>query len=166
MTTSKAERRLNLNKILILGYGNPAREDDALGPAVAGEIEKLCIQGVTVDSNYQLNVEDSAAIAEYDTVVFVDAASEGEEPFSFYPIKPRITESFLSHSVEPELVYGLSRELFGAKTGAYMLGVRGYSFGMFRENLTEGARENMKEAVRFLTEILKSGSFDRFAKNR
>ena len=68
------------HKVLLIGYGNPAREDDGLGPAAAQAIEKLGIEGVSVDSNYQLTVEDAASAAHHDVVVFVDATTQGKDP--------------------------------------------------------------------------------------
>ena len=131
------------NKVLLIGFGNPAREDDGIGPAVAEIIENMQIEGVTVDSDYQLTVEDSAAVAEHDLVVFVDASLDCEEPFVFTKVTPRLEESFSSHSVEPEMVIALAEHLFRAKTEAYILGIRGYSFEMFTEEMTEKAVENI-----------------------
>ena len=148
-------------RVLVIGFGNPARGDDAIGPAVAREIEKLGLEGVTVDSDYQLTVEDSAEAAGHDTVVFVDAAVEGREPFSFTRVEPVRQESFSSHSVSPQAVMGLAEDLFGAETTAYMLAVRGYSFEMFREEMTPEAGENMRAALEFLQSVLRTGAFER-----
>ena len=148
-------------KVIVIGYGNPAREDDGLGPSVAEAIEKLEIDGVTVESDYQLNVEDSAAVAEHDVVIFVDASVSGSEPFCFSQLTPKVQDSFSSHSVEPEAVLGLAQELFNAGTQAYMLAVRGYSFDMFEENMTEKAIENQQKAVDFLASLLHAKSFDK-----
>jgi hypothetical protein len=60
--------------ILVIGYGNPGRHDDGLGPAFAELVEKLDLDHVTVEAGYQLTVEDAAIISEHDVVVFVDAA--------------------------------------------------------------------------------------------
>ena len=144
------------HSILLIGYGNPAREDDGIGPAVAEEIERLGIDGVDVDADYQLTVEDSAVVAKHDSVVFVDASMEGDEPFTFTHLSPRRQESFSSHSVSPEAVLGLARDLFDAKTEGYLLGVRGYSFAMFRETITPQAQENKRKAVEFLASKLRS----------
>ncbi len=62
-------------RVLVLGYGNPAREDDAIGPLVADRIAALAIDGVEVDTGYQLAVEDAEAVATHDAVVLVDAAA-------------------------------------------------------------------------------------------
>src|SRR5450432_1649313 len=53
-------------RILVIGYGNPGREDDGLGPAAAAEIERLGRPGVSVRGNYQLVLEDAADVAEAD----------------------------------------------------------------------------------------------------
>ena len=140
-------------KILVLGFGNPAREDDGIGLAIA---ERICNTDVTVESNYQLTVEDSSTIAEFDAVVFVDASVDSREPFTFERVKPRRSESFSTHSILPADVLGMSHEMFGSVAEGYMLSVRGYSFRMFTEEMTAQARENVDAAVRFLETIIET----------
>ena len=93
----------NRLRILLLGYGNPGRRDDGLGPALAEAVEKLDIPGVDVDSNYQLIVEDAHTIAGHDVVIFVDADVAGPEPFHFRQIEAagKQKAGFSTHSVEP-----------------------------------------------------------------
>ena len=38
-------------KTLLIGYGNPGRLDDGLGPALAEAVAKLAIPGVTVEAD-------------------------------------------------------------------------------------------------------------------
>lgn len=140
--------------VLVIGYGNPGRLDDGLGPALAGEVEKWGIPGVTVDADYQLTVEDSGAAAEHDYVIFADASVNGKEPFFFRPIEPRAAVSFSSHSVEPQVVLAMAHDLFGASTKGLVLGIRGYEFNEFGERLSEGARENLQAALAFLKPLL------------
>ena len=151
-------------KVLLIGYGNPAREDDGLGPAAAEIIEKFEIEGVSVDSNYQLTVEDAAAAACHDIVIFVDAAVQGLDPVVFYELEPKRKESFTSHSEDPAAILGLTRDLFNAETRGFMLGIRGYSFEMFKEEMTTEASENLEAAVRFITPLLRSKIFDGISK--
>ncbi len=146
-------------KVLVLGYGNPAREDDGLGPAAAAAIEKLDIEGITVDSDYQLTVEASVAVAEHDVVIFIDASIEGEKPFYFSRAAAKSMDGFSTHHIEPEGVMGLAKDLFNAGPEAYILGIRGYSFSMFKETMTKKALGNLKKALRFLEPLLQSGSF-------
>ena len=146
-------------KILLIGYGNPGRLDDGLGPALAAAVEKLNIPGITVEANYQLNVEDAAAMAQHDFVVFADADVTGPEPFSFRRIQPKREISFSSHSVEPEALFGLAQQLFGAKTEGYVLAIRGYCFDDFGESLSDRARANLAAAVEFITPVLRERTF-------
>ena len=144
-----------MTRVLLIGYGNPGRVDDGLGPALAEAVGAFSLPGLTVDSDYQLTVEDAAAIAEHDVVIFADASINGEEPFFFHVIIPKATLSFSSHSVEPEAVLAMAIELFGAKTKGYALGIRGYHFDEFGEKLSEKAHQNLNKAVEFIVPFLK-----------
>ena len=135
--------------LLLIGYGNPGRGDDGLGPAFAEAVEKLDLPGVAVESDYQLNVEDSEAVARHAVVVFADADTRGPEPFSFRPLKPRTAWSFTSHHLDPATVLALAQDLFGAEPEGYILGIRGYRFEELNESLTADARANLAQAVDF-----------------
>lgn len=148
-----------MSKVLLIGYGNPGRRDDGLGPALAAAIEKENLPGVTVDADYQLTVEDAAAVAEYDVVVFADADCAREETFYFERLAPGDAMSFSSHSATPGGVLALAQKLFGARTEAYVLGIRGYEFNEFGEGLTERARANLGAALAFLQPVLLRRTF-------
>jgi len=115
---------------------------------------------VTVESNYHLTVEDAAAVAAHRSVVFADASVAGREPFFFTRVHPVAHASFSSHTVEPEAVVAMARDLFRADTQGYMLGIRGYQFNEFGEALSERAVENLRAALRFLVPVLRECTFD------
>ncbi len=150
-----------MTKVLLIGYGNPGRLDDGLGPALAEAIEKKRLDGVTVDSDYQLVVEDAAQAAGYDVVVFADAAVKGREPFSFARIEPQGTElSFSSHSCEPGAVLAMARDMFNGDPRGYALGIRGYEFNEFGERLSPRARENLEAASSFIEGVIRNGLYE------
>jgi hydrogenase maturation protease len=145
-------------KILLIGFGNPGRGDDGLGPALADAAREWNIPGVTVDSEYQLTVEDAAEAAQHQVVLFADAASTGPEPFSITRVHPTCDPgSFSTHSVTPQAVLALARELFSAEPVGYVLAIRGYEFDQFDEELSERARANLEAAVVHLRTMLKEG---------
>jgi len=150
------------NKVLLIGYGNPGRLDDGLGPALAEAVGALELPGVTVDSDYQLTVEHAHAVAQHDLVVFADATVRGKQPFGFRRLKPAATGSpgFSSHGVEPDEVLALAHDLFDAHTKGYMLGIRGYEFNEFGEQLSRKAANNLAEAVRFMEGIISHDLYD------
>lgn len=146
--------------VYVLGIGNPAREDDGIGPAIIEAVDGKRFEGVTVEANYQLTVEDAAAIAEHDCVVFVDASVDAAEPFSFSPVEPKRSDSFSTHSVLPQDVLGMAHEMFHSEAKGYALAVRGYSYRMFTEEMTDAAIENVEAATEFLSDLLESKEFD------
>ena len=194
-------------RILLIGYGNPGRLDDGLGPALAERFQGLeeselntprcsgtppgegtlsddgqtrasvpcdeaggtpavrialrgryspCPPALVVESNYQLNVEDAAQIAEFDVVVFADASTDAEPPFTFEPVVPEPGGlSFSSHSVSAPQLMWMVKELFHAEPQAFMLAIRGVDFNEFGEKLSVPARENLEQAVEFLKQWIK-----------
>ena len=115
--------------ILVYGYGNLGRQDDGIGVALVEQIEAWAkaegISGLVFDTNYQLNAEDALAVAESRLVVFVDAAKEGAEPFTFRELAPQNEIAFSTHAMSPESVLALAAELYAARPQAWMLAIRG-----------------------------------------
>jgi hydrogenase maturation protease len=151
--------------VLLIGYGNPGRLDDGLGPALAARVESLALPGVTVQADYQLCLEDSEAAARHDVVIFADAATSGAEPFSFQRVEAASCLGFSTHSLQPGVVLGLAQQLFGARTDGYALGIRGYAFDEYEESLTGRARANLEAAVAFIKHACEQGRFFEVAAN-
>lgn len=141
-------------RILLIGFGNPGRLDDGLGPAAAAAIEELRLPSVTVDSDYQLTVEDAEAAARHQVAILVDADEVGPAPFSVRRLAPGRELSFSTHSVSPEAVIGMAHGLFGSDVAGYIVGIRGYEFNEFDERLSERAKANLDQAVAFLSRVL------------
>lgn len=147
-------------KILIIGYGNPGRLDDGLGPAFAEALERLALPGVTVESNYQLTVEDADTISAYDIVIFADATVEGDRPFTCGRIpcgrdRQGGAVCYTSHHLMPADVIELAGQLFGRQPTSYILAIRGYEFNEFGEWLSPGARANLEQAVAFVSAAIR-----------
>jgi len=125
-------------RILLLGYGNPGRQDDGLGPAAIAEIENMGLPHLTAFENYQLNIEDALDVAAHDIVWFIDASSI----------------EFTSHIVRPETILAIAGQCYGGSPQAFLLAIRGYEFE-FIEALTPAARHNLDAALAMLTERLR-----------
>ncbi len=152
-----------LNKVLVMCYGNPGRLDDGLGAAFGEALEAMRLPGVTVDIDYQLTVEDAMAAAEYDVVIFADAAVQGREPFFFHALTPISAVSFSSHSLDPDNVLALTQELFGHKPQGYALGIRGYEYNEFGETLSARAQQNLALTLQSMLTVIRNRNFAQFA---
>jgi hydrogenase maturation protease len=109
--------------------------------------------GVTVDSAYQLAIEDAANIAEYDEVIFVDAEREGADPYSIGAVQPAADITFTSHLMSPESVVALCEQMYGKTPSCWLMGVRGYDFDL-GETLTERAEKNLEKALSFVIDFV------------
>ena len=142
---------------LILGWGNPGRGDDGLGSAFVEALSDADLPGVATDCDYQLQIENAAEIARYDRVLFVDADRTGAEPFRLGRLHPEsVSFTFSTHSVSPQAVLALARDLFQAEPEAWLLGIRGYEFDELEERLSGGAQHNLEAAVRTIESALQS----------
>lgn len=137
--------------MLVIGYGNPGRMDDGLGPAFAERIAAARLPGVRVLADYQLTVEHAPALAEAGRVVFADAAVGMTGPFRFAPVEPARQGDISSHSLSPETLVALTDAIFGVRPSAHVLAIAGVEFGEVREGLSPGAQRNLDSAVAFFT---------------
>jgi hydrogenase maturation protease len=140
--------------VLVLGYGNPGRQDDGLGCAAAEAIADLGLAAVRTSAKYQLAIDDAYDVSECAAVIFVDASKTADAPFSVQPVAPSLEQTFFaSHDVRPDLILGLCRRLYGCSPDARLIGIRGYAFD-FDEGLTAPARANLEAALAYIREIL------------
>lgn len=145
-------------RVLIYGYGNPGRQDDALGNEMVDKIQnwidKHELTCMTTDSNYQLNIEDAEKISNWEIVVFVDASKEGIHEYKLCEIEPKDAKvEFTMHAVSPAYVLHLSKELFKKEPQTFILGIKGYEWD-FKEGLSDNAKLNLEQAFQFLTRQL------------
>jgi hydrogenase maturation protease len=147
-----------MSRVLLVGYGNPGRLDDGLGPAVAAHFEGLGLPDVTVLTDYQLQVELAEELGHHELVLFADAAVSGAEPFEVREVPPADDVSFSTHSVSPTELLGLARRLFRADCPGFTIAIRGYEFNEFGERLSSEASANLSSAITFIGEVLRGNS--------
>ncbi len=137
------------NAIYVYGFGNPGRQDDGMGPAMIDKLEAENIPGIVTDSNYQLNIEDAHNISQSDMVIFVDASIDAGEPFTFSKIEPSAEITFSTHTMSPESVLALCKDIYNKDMEAYVLAIKGYEWE-FTEGFSGQAAYNFNEAYTFL----------------
>ncbi len=132
----------------LIGYGNPGRGDDGLGPALAALMTD--VPDVHVSSDYQLTVDHALLIADARIVVFADALMHADTPYEFGPVTASTSHDVTTHSLSPQAVLALSQTLYGGTPQAFVLGITGHDFGEVKEGLSPLARGNLNLAAAFL----------------
>lgn len=130
-------------RILIVGYGNPLRSDDALGWRAAEDLSRRLASPETefeveVITSHQLTPELADTVSHADVVFFMDAAHgavPGEltcEAISTPPADSHISTSLRSavpsHHCSPHAVLLLAQQLYGAVPRAFALSLCGECF--------------------------------------
>lgn len=119
--------------LLVFGWGNASRGDDALGPLFVERLrERLgeaADEHVQCLDDYQLQVEHALDLVGRQRVLFVDASLSCPPPFEATPLQPRRDPSFSSHAMSPHAVLQVYLELHGqAPPPATLLAIRGERF--------------------------------------
>lgn len=142
-----------MGKLLIFGYGNPGRGDDALGPELVERINRLKIENVECQNDMQLQVEHITDLAECERVVFIDADMSCSAPFHFSEIIPRKDDSYTSHAMSPAALMHAYRHVYGVDgPPAFLLRIRGYDFEL-GDPLTDQASANLKAAMNLVCRL-------------
>lgn len=117
--------------VLVIGYGNPLRQDDGFGWQVAERLIQESTNGIRAIPCHQLTPELAEPLSRCHVAIFVDAREgepvgqlEWEPAFS----TPSATPSF-THSVAPADLLLVARALYGSSPAhAYLLTVRSVHF--------------------------------------
>lgn len=145
-------------KILIYGYGNPGRRDDGLGVCFAEAIEKWVeaegLKNITIETAYQLNIEDAEIISHADFVIFADASLEQIEDFVFTNVSPDDTHiEFTMHAVSTSFILDLCTKIFRVSPETWLMHIKGYDWEL-QEGVSEKAKINLEKAIDFAKNII------------
>ena len=131
---------------LIIGYGNPLREDDGAGWYVADRVAERLGDAARVLRLHQLTPDLAADVAAADLVVFVDArVVEIERGVLVEPVEPADSPA-RSHYCAPATLLATAQLLFGRAPTAWLVSIPAFALG-FGEALTPSTRDAADEAV-------------------
>jgi hydrogenase maturation protease len=143
--------------LLIFGYGNPGRGDDALGPLMLQHLETLkkrhAWDRIELLGDYQLQVEHALDLLNRRLVLFIDASVSCAAPYCFERLQEKRDESYTSHAMSPAAVLYTYRQLYHcAPPPTYLLSVLGERFEL-GESLSPSAVAHMQRALRLLERV-------------
>ncbi len=134
---------------VFIGYGNPLREDDGVGWAIAEEARSVLeAGGVQVLVCHQLTPELALDLIDAAKAVFVDACVEGR-PGEIARRSVSAEDAVLggfSHHVTPALLLASARAIGGTAPETLLITVTGARFG-FGETLSAPVAAAVPEAA-------------------
>jgi hydrogenase maturation protease len=121
--------------LLVFGWGNLSRGDDALGPLCVqrlraiGVVEDLDDGAVEFFDDYQLQVEHALDLIDRQRVLFIDASLGCRAPFEVTAVQPAQDASFTTHAMSPQALLQVFCGLHGRQPPACtLLAIRGERF--------------------------------------
>jgi hydrogenase maturation protease len=162
------EEGASLKKSLIIGYGNPDREDDGVAWHILRELtikfglpspesyEDEFPEYTLIDFAFylQLTPEMAEDINEYEYVCFVDAHTGNiPEPVRLVPVESEFQHSPFTHHLTPQSLVSMCETLYGRKPDAALLSVLGHRF-LFSRQLSEKTAALVPQAVDLIWEWL------------
>lgn len=140
---------------LIIGYGNSLRRDDGIGLKVASEVEKLGLPGTRSRQEQQLTPELAATIAEFDRVIFVDAAINSERVQLQQIQSQQATGTQLGHNCDARSLLAMTELLYGNVPQAWLITIPAANFE-FGEGFSPTAEQGAKKALQIIANLVGS----------
>lgn len=139
--------------ILLLGYGNPSRGDDALGVLLLEQLPATCLQAVELLTDFQLQIEHALDLKHRQLVLFADASVANTQPIVFSQLQAIMDNSYTTHAMNPAAVMQVYQDI--EKTvppPCFLLTMQAVQFEL-GDGLSDIAVESLRQAV-VLVEML------------
>ena len=138
--------------VLVIAWGNPLREDDAVAWHVLEGLRSLkprpSLPALLLRHAHQLAPEMAECVSRARGVVFVDARRDGTPgEVRCEGIAPSAGSNPLAHSLSPQALLLFAEQLYGRAPQAVVLSIAGERFGM-GEELSPVVRRALPRAIR------------------
>jgi hydrogenase maturation protease len=138
--------------VLVFGWGNLSRGDDALGPLCIEHLRAGCAADTAVEflDDYQLQVEHALDLVGRSRILFIDASLNCSAPFEATLLQAEQDASFTTHAMSPQALMQVFFDLHGtAPPPCTLLAIRGERFEL-GEPPSARAVENLKAATQWV----------------
>ena len=137
--------------LLVVGWGNLSRGDDALGPLCIERLRATLVPAASVEylDDYQLQIEHALDLVGRQRVLFVDASLSCRAPFEVMQLRAAQDASFITHAMSPQALMQVFRDLRGEEPPpCTLLAIRGERFEL-GEPPSVGALDHLAAALQW-----------------
>jgi hydrogenase maturation protease len=139
--------------LIVIGYGNTLRNDDAVGPRVVEAIEARHFPGVSTLSCPLLTPEIAEPVSRASMAIFVDAAVDAPRSVQLRKLAPADSSQVTAHAAGPRTILALARDVFGHSPEAWLLTLPVVDLGL-GDRLSPLAQRGTAFAIQWLAEFL------------
>ena len=144
-----------IKPILIFGYGNLSRGDDALGPLLLDYIESHCdLTEIELLTDFQLQIEHALDLEHRSLVLFVDASVACINRCDFSPLTAARDKSYTTHAMSPAAVLAVYVSIKKqAPPPCFLMSIKSESMEL-GAGLSSAAENNLQQACLFVKQLL------------
>ena len=141
--------------VLLFGYGNLSRGDDALGPLLLEYVESHCnLEQIEILSDFQLQIEHALDLEDRSLVLFVDASVSCVSAYDFATIEPSRDKSYTTHAMSPAAVLDVYQSIKKQiPPPCFLLSIKAEKLEL-GEGLSPQAKNNLDLACQFAEQLL------------
>jgi hydrogenase maturation protease len=150
-----------IKPILVFGYGNLSRGDDALGPLLLDYIESHCdLTEIEVLTDFQLQIEHALDLENRSLVLFVDASVACINAFDFLPLSATRDKSYTTHVMSPAAVLAVYVSIKKqTPPPSFLMSIKAESMEL-GESLSMAAENNLQQACLFVKQLLQQSNLE------
>jgi hydrogenase maturation protease len=141
--------------VLLFGYGNLSRGDDALGPLLLEYVEShFDLTDIDLLTDFQLQIEHALDLENRQLVLFIDASVACQKAFDFTELEPSKDNSYTTHAMSPAAILSVYQSIKKqSPPPCFLLGIKGESFEL-GEGVSANAQTNLTAACEFVERLL------------
>ncbi|MCK9621957.1 MAG: hydrogenase maturation protease [Methylobacter sp.] len=147
--------------VLLFGYGNLSRGDDALGPMLLEYVESHGgLDAIEILSDFQLQIEHALDLENRRLVLFVDASVACANAFDFTMLEPIRDKSYTTHAMSPAAVLDVYQSVKKqTPPPCFLLSIKAEKFEL-GDGLSANAETNLTKACSFAESLLSNPDLD------
>jgi len=144
-----------IKPILVFGYGNLSRGDDALGPLLINHIESHCdLTEIEILTDFQLQIEHALDLEHRSLVLFVDASVACINTFDFSQLSAARDKSYTTHAMSPAAVLAVYVSIKKqTPPPCFLMSIKAESMELGAD-LGKSAKNNLQQACLFVKQLL------------
>lgn len=146
-----------IKPVLVFGYGNLSRGDDALGPLLLEYVESHCdLKNIEIQSDFQLQIEHALDLDNRSFVLFVDASISCVSEFDFTMLVSARDKSYTTHAMSPAAILEVYQSIRQqTPPPSFLLSIKAEKFEL-GEGLSTVAENNLHQACLFACYLLQN----------
>ncbi|MEQ1636657.1 MAG: hydrogenase maturation protease [Methylococcales bacterium] len=148
---------MKVKPILLFGYGNLSRGDDALGQLLLEYVENTVnLDTIEILSDFQLQVEHALDLENRELVLFIDASVACVNAYDFTELIPARDTSYTTHAMSPAAVLAVYQQIKQqTPPPCFLLSIKGETFEL-GEDLSNNAQAHLALSCQFAAKLLQT----------